>query len=73
MILCHHCAHWGGRPILPEDNQVVDPKNEWRFGECDLLRCTLEVDIRAGWDGGTVRTIETPASFGCVLGVAKSS
>jgi hypothetical protein len=67
LINCRDCKHWKGNrhkdkhlPLLPVDE-------EFRMGECTRLIHSLDIDLIVGWEGGYVRTIHTPASFGCVL------
>jgi hypothetical protein len=64
---CATCRHWRGLRDANPDLPHVAPDAEWRIGECDRLNRTLDIDISAGWNGGTVRRINTPISFGCVL------
>ena len=68
MTLCHQCAHWRGNRALDADTLLRSPEQEWRTGTCDRLRRILDIEVKAGWDGGTVGAIDTPASFGCVEG-----
>jgi len=68
VILCHQCAHWQGNRAAYPETPLVTPDSEWRFGECERLRRVLDIELYTGWDGGTVNTISTPASFGCVEG-----
>lgn len=71
MILCYQCRHWKGNRTSvtdPEASSLMSPADEWRDGECERLHRILGVEINAGWDGGTVASICTPASFGCVMG-----
>ena len=66
MTLCHQCTHWRGNRAISA--VLSTPENEWNFGQCDRLRRILEIEVNAGWGGGTVGIIGTPASFGCVEG-----
>jgi hypothetical protein len=43
-------------------------EEDWRVGACERLERVLDIEIDAGWNGGTVRKINTVASFGCVAG-----
>jgi hypothetical protein len=60
---CKDCKHWKGptnRPITQYDD-----------GICSVIYKVLTIDIRAGWDGGTVGDISTNSGFGCILGESK--
>lgn len=70
MTLCHQCAHWQGKRDIDPETPLRAPKEEWRDGVCDELsygNSCLEVEIKAGWNGGTLGKVKTPASFGCML------
>lgn len=69
MTLCYQCVHWRGNRAVSFETALTRPESEWRDGECDRLRYVLDIDLRTGWDGGTVKTIRTAASFGCVEAV----
>lgn len=68
-LLCYQCRHWApNQTVYPEEYPLLAPENEWRDGKCRRLLSVLSIELRTGWDGGYVRHIETPASFGCVMG-----
>jgi len=70
LVLCLHCVHWGGhvRAESLAEYPLRSPDEEWRDGVCDKLKRELEIDINAGWEGGSVGYIRTTASFGCAFG-----
>ena len=70
LVLCLHCVHWGGNVSAESlaEYPLRLPDEEWRDGVCDKLKRELDIDINAGWEGGSVGYIRTTASFGCAFG-----
>jgi hypothetical protein len=70
LVLCLHCVHWGGNVSADSlaEYPLRSPDEEWRDGVCDKLKRELDIDINAGWEGGSVGYIRTTASFGCTYG-----
>lgn len=60
---CLACQHWQGR--LSEDYAPERVEDDWLTGKCKRLQQVVDCEVRAGWDGGYVDYIETPANFGC--------
>ena len=65
---CSECAHWKETAFSLELNARAvkleyDPN--YRKGLCDELRSAVEIEVNAGWNGGTVGDIETEAKFFC--------
>lgn len=77
IIFCRDCKHWKcSSPHLLTDTDCprnVHPEDGWLNGRCNRISNVISVNIAAGWDGGTVTSIETDANFGCVLGEIKST
>lgn len=70
-VLCHQCIHWEpsiGGMTINEEYPLLPLKDEYRDGRCYRLKDILDIDLHTGWDGGTVKAINTLASFGCVAG-----
>ena len=66
IIKCINCQYWNGdRAPLPEG---INLTTDWREGVCVKIGAFLDIQIHAGWDGGTVGDIKTLSQFGCVLG-----
>lgn len=61
--ICLNCKHWKGKRVL--DWPLAPFHEEGRDGECTELAHVVEIEIHAGWNGGTVRWIKTAPSFGC--------
>jgi len=57
---CGNCKHWDQRTFNSYEGAV-------NAGECTKIREALEIEVDAGWDGGTVGKIETDSDFGCNL------
>jgi len=53
MNCCDTCKHWKPTGIY--------------FGLCPVLIGELEIELKTGWDGGYVESIETENTFGCTL------
>ena len=70
LVLCLHCVHWGGKVSAESlaEYPLRSPDEEWRDGVCEKLKRELDIDINAGWEGGSVGYIRTTASFGCAFG-----
>lgn len=71
MILCYQCRHWqGDRSTVadPDLPSLRPPQDEWRDGECEQIKRTLDIHASGGWDGAVVDYVRPPASFGCVMG-----
>lgn len=62
---CENCKHWGGKRTPDYEGDA----GEDRLGECERLAEPLAIELLVSdWDAGArVHTIETPATFGCVL------
>jgi len=60
---CKTCRHWRG--VIPDDYPAESAKEDFISGVCDEIKWAVECNVRAGWDGGYVESIETPANFGC--------
>jgi hypothetical protein len=56
---CGDCKHW----IASENNKYFLPADF--VGECSGMRSKVDFVVAAGWDGGYVSMIETPADFFC--------
>lgn len=68
MTTCINCIYWQGNRKIDPDYPLRKPDEEYREGVCVRIGATLDISIHAGWNGGTVDKICTPASFGCALG-----
>ena len=60
MPRCLTCKHW-------EQNTFYDYEGADNDGFCSELGTEIEIELKTGWDGGYVDTIETKGSFGCTL------
>jgi len=73
LIKCRDCKHW--KTKTPEYNADHDrnqhPRDGWWYGECKELQFGIEIEISAGWNGGSVKFIETEANFACIYGEQK--
>ena len=63
---CLNCEHWEGKREIDTETPLQPFDKEWRDGACYRIKALLDVDVNAGWEGGYVDRIKTPASFGCV-------
>ena len=54
MPRCSKCKHW---------KREIFNKIEFEYGICSGIDIDIEID--AGWDGGTVKHIETNENFFC--------
>jgi hypothetical protein len=52
---CDVCKHWN----------LID--NGYGLGRCNKIQEKIEVELDLGWNGGSVKYIETEADFGCNL------
>ena len=59
-MTCNTCEFWK-RDKFYEDNKP------YQWGFCHEIRTEIDINLDVGWDGATVRNIETPATFGCNL------
>ena len=73
LVKCRDCKHWN--TDAPERNADYDrnqhPNKGWWYGKCKELQYGIEIEISAGWDGGSVKSVETEANFACVYGEPK--
>ena len=60
MPRCSTCKHW-------KQNTFYDYEGAENDGFCSELGSELTIELKAGWDGGYVCSIETKSTFGCVL------
>jgi hypothetical protein len=53
---CNNCNHWS------------KPTYDWDSGVCKKLKNNdkIDIEIDAGWEGGSVSLISTRANFGCI-------
>jgi hypothetical protein len=63
--ICLNCQHWTGKREIDPEFPLRPFNDEWRDGNCSRIEYCLDIEIYAGWNGGSVRRITTPASFGC--------
>lgn len=59
---CGKCVHWHNVTDFNGDDT-----SEFDAGECSKIEEALEIQIDAGWCGGTIESIETDRSFWCAL------
>ena len=59
---CTNCKHWTQNTNWDYDNAI-------NTGLCGSLASDVKItiEIKAGWNGGIVGTIETDEDFGCKL------
>ena len=60
MPRCSTCKFW-------EQNTFYDYEGAENDGFCSELGSELTIELKTGWDGGYVDSIETKSTFGCVL------
>lgn len=63
--ICLNCQHWTGKREIDSEFPLRPFNDEWRDGKCEVIGRILDIEILAGWEGGTTGKIITPASFGC--------
>ena len=57
---CSTCKFW-------KQNTFYDYEGAENDGFCSELGSELTIELKTGWDGGYVDSIETKSTFGCVL------
>ena len=57
---CSTCKHW-------KQNTFYDYEGAENDGFCSKIGAELTIELKTGWDGGYVDSIETKSTFGCVL------
>jgi hypothetical protein len=60
MPRCSTCKFW-------KQNTFYDYEGAENDGFCSELGSELTIELKTGWDGGYVDSIETKSTFGCVL------
>ena len=60
MPRCLSCKFW-------KQNTFYDYEGAVNDGFCSGLGSELTIELKTGWDGGYVDSIETKSTFGCVL------
>jgi len=60
MPRCLTCKFW-------EQNTFYDYEGAVNDGVCSELNSEIDIQLRLGWEGGYVNSIETKSTFGCVL------
>jgi hypothetical protein len=60
MPRCSTCKHWKQTTFYDYEGVVND-------GFCNEIGSEITIELKTGWDGGYVDTIETKSTFGCVL------
>ena len=60
MPRCSTCKFW-------EQNTFYNYEDAVNNGLCSELGSELTIELKTGWDGGYVDSIETKSSFGCVF------
>jgi len=60
MPRCFTCKHW-------EQNTFYDYEGAVNDGFCREISSEITIELKTGWDGGYVDSIETKSMFGCVL------
>ena len=60
MPRCSTCKHW-------KQNTFYDYEGAENDGFCSELGSELTIELKTGWDGGYVDSIETKSTFGCVF------
>jgi len=60
MPRCLSCKFW-------KQNTFYDYEGAVNDGFCSELGSELTIELKTGWDGGYVDSIETESTFGCVL------
>jgi hypothetical protein len=63
--ICLNCNHWRGNRVIDPEEPLLPFMDEWREGNCHKLEHVLSMTFIAGWNGASLDTITTPASFGC--------
>lgn len=60
MPRCSTCKHW-------KQNTFYDYEGAENDGFCIEIGSEITIELKTGWDGGYVDSIETKSTFGCVL------
>jgi hypothetical protein len=60
MPRCSTCKFW-------KQNTFYNYEGAENDGFCSELGSQLTIELKTGWDGGYVDSIETKSAFGCVL------
>lgn len=60
MPRCLSCKFWKQNTFYTYEGAVND-------GFCSELGSELTIELKTGWDGGYVDSIETKSTFGCIL------
>ena len=60
MPRCSTCNFW-------KQNTFYDYEGVENYGFCSELSSELTIELKTGWDGGYIDSIETKSTFGCVL------
>jgi len=60
MPRCLTCKHW-------KQNTFYDYEGAENDGFCNEIGIEITIELKTGWDGGYVDSIETKSTFGCVL------
>ncbi len=60
MPRCLSCKFWNQNTFYAYEGAVND-------GFCSELGSELTIELKTGWDGGYVDSIETKSTFGCIL------
>jgi hypothetical protein len=60
MPRCSTCKHW-------KQNTFYDYEGAENDGFCNEIGSEITIELKTGWDGGYVDSIETKSTFGCVL------
>lgn len=60
MPRCSTCKYWKQNTFYYYEGAVND-------GFCSEIGGEITIELKTGWDGGYVYSIETKSTFGCVL------
>jgi hypothetical protein len=60
MPRCSTCKHW-------KQNTFYDYEVVVNYGFCSEIGSKITIQLKTGWDGGYVDSIETKGTFGCVF------
>ena len=60
MARCSTCKFW-------TKNTFYDYEEAVNSGFCSEIGFELDIELKTGWDGGYVKSIETQSTFGCTL------
>lgn len=72
IVLCRDCINWKPSSSFPDCPRTLPATQGYWEGKCSRIRDAIDIEVKAGWDGGYVDYVETDANFGCVLGVLKT-